>query len=115
MLLVVAVVLLSVPSLAAERSSFNRDIRPILSDNCFQCHGPDKTQRKADLRLDRADGAIGTAEKPGAIVPGKPDDSKIVKALRGENGVRKMPAMQAPLADEDIKLIADWIAAGAKQ
>ena len=60
--------------------SFNRDVRPILSDNCFACHGPDKGNRKAELRLDLRDTAI----KPGrsgetAIVPGKPEASELVR------------------------------------
>ncbi len=57
---------------AAEKLSFNRDVRPILAENCFACHGPDSASRKADLRLDRREVAV----KAGAIAPGKPDDSE---------------------------------------
>ena len=60
---------------------FNRDVRPILSDNCFQCHGPDKNQRKADLRLDAEASAIGDGSKPGAIVRGKPQASELFRRI----------------------------------
>lgn len=54
-----------------ERIEFNRDVRPILSDKCFQCHGPDAGTRKGKLRLDRREDALAR----GAIVPGKPAES----------------------------------------
>ncbi len=67
---VVAAITLALSSAcAAAPLSFNRDIRPVLSDNCFRCHGPDKSQRKAKLRLDDREDAI----KKEAFVPGKPD------------------------------------------
>src|SRR5438445_9745148 len=64
---------------AAAGIDFNRQIRPILSENCFVCHGPDDSQRKAKLRLDTRDGALA-ALKGGrhAIVPGKPGESELV-------------------------------------
>src|SRR4029079_1041930 len=61
------------------RVEFNRDVRPILSDNCFHCHGPDKRARQAELRLDLRDEATKVAESGAtAIVPGKPAESELV-------------------------------------
>src|SRR4051812_33356679 len=66
---------------------FNRDIRPILSENCYACHGPDKNQRKADLRLDTKDGLLAE----GTVVPGKPDDSELYKRLIHPDVKERMP------------------------
>src|SRR5579871_3941729 len=62
---------------SGRKLSYNRDIRPILAENCFACHGPDSAARKADLRLDRRDDAV----KSKAFVPGKPDDSEMIDRI----------------------------------
>src|ERR1700730_16103509 len=67
----------AIPAHAADKIVFNRDIRPILTDNCLQCHGPDKGKRKADMRLDIREDAL----KVEAFVPGKPDDSDLVARI----------------------------------
>src|SRR5262249_21401539 len=101
---------------AAERIDFQRDIRPILSDNCFKCHGPDDKARKARLRLDRRD----TARKGGrsgesAIVPGKPDASELIRRVSSKEETEVMPPPQTgkKLSARQIQLLRNWIADGA--
>src|SRR5262245_56854058 len=69
-------------AVAAPKVDFNREVRPILSDNCFACHGPDTTKMKAGLRLDVRDVAIKPLKsRETAIVPGKPDKSELVRRI----------------------------------
>src|SRR5437588_8483669 len=70
---------------------FNRDIRPILSDNCFACHGPDKNKRKADLRLDTEEGAFGDRGEVVIIVPGKPEQSELFRRISTTDEKLRMP------------------------
>src|SRR4051795_10486543 len=78
--------------LAAEDAPrFNRDIRPILSDKCFACHGPDSGTRKASLRLDNAKGATADLGGRAAVVPGKPDDSELVARITTKEKSQLMP------------------------
>src|SRR5437879_4932957 len=72
------------------RIQFNRDVRPILSENCFACHGPDKNQRKAKLRLDVREVALERE----AIVPGKPAESKLVEHIFTTNEDDIMPPLK---------------------
>src|SRR4051794_6005208 len=71
----------------AGKLQFNRDVRPILSENCFACHGPDKNKRKAKLRLDDRANAL----EKGAIVPGKPDESGLVVRILSDDETEAMP------------------------
>ena len=72
--------------------NFARDIRPILSDNCFACHGPDDKARKAGLRLDTKEGAFAKLESGGlAIVPGKPDESELIFRIESDDPELHMP------------------------
>lgn len=95
---------------------FNRDIRPILSDTCFHCHGPDKNARKAELRLDIREEALKAA-KSGEIpiVPGKPELSEFAKRILTDNEDDLMPPTKAhkPLSPRQKELFKQWIAQGA--
>src|SRR5437762_2452944 len=78
----------SAPAIAtAAEIQFNRDIRPILSETCFRCHGPDSAARKADLRFDRREVAISV----GAIVPGKPEKSEMISRIFSDDPDTRMP------------------------
>lgn len=99
-------------SVADEPISFNRDIRPILSDKCFACHGPDKNARKADLRLDHRDSAVET----GAITPRNIAESSLVKRIFATDDDLLMPPAKhnKPLTEAQKELLKRWIAEGAE-
>ena len=109
-----AVVAMLSPAIAAgaERITYNRDIRPILVENCLSCHGADSASRKADLRLDLRDAAIDF----GAIVPGDPDSSPILDRIHSDDPdvVMPPPATKKTLTAEQKRLLSRWIAAGAE-
>ena len=105
-------------SLAAEATAdkkplqYNRDIRPILVENCFACHGADSASRKADLRLDKRDAAIDAE----AIVPGKPDKSSAWERISSTDPEMIMPppASHKKLKPEERELLKRWISEGAE-
>jgi len=103
---------------APARISFNRDIRPILSDNCFACHGPDSGNRQAGLRLDRFDDATAELESgTRAIVPEKAAESELVARITASDPDVVMPPPEAKigrLSSEQVALLERWIAEGAK-
>ncbi|HEV3263031.1 MAG TPA: DUF1549 domain-containing protein, partial [Gemmataceae bacterium] len=104
------------PSLPAV-VEFNRDVRPILSNNCFQCHGPDKAKRKAGLRFDNEDGAfadLGDGRR--AITRGDAAKSLMVQRISAPETARRMPpaATGKTLSERQIALIRRWIEQGAK-
>ena len=116
--LTIAVVLLLARTLpAADRVTFNRDIRPILADACFQCHGADEKQRKAGLRLDVQEIASKPSESGAiAIVPGKPAESEMLKRLlSSDDSVRMPPANSGKkITPQQIETLKRWIADGAE-
>src|SRR5438093_2148863 len=74
---------------------YNRDIRPILSENCYACHGPDQNKRKAGLRLDIRTNAISELKSGDfAIVPGKPSESKLVERITNKDEDERMPPIK---------------------
>ncbi|MHB8899546.1 MAG: PSD1 and planctomycete cytochrome C domain-containing protein, partial [Thermoguttaceae bacterium] len=93
---------------------FARQIRPILSNRCFVCHGPDEGTRQADLRLDRKEDALADRGGYRAIEAGKPDESELVTRITSaDEDLRMPPAGKEPLAEGEIALIRRWIEAGA--
>ncbi len=102
-------VLLSALSAAGGDIDFNRDIRPILSDKCYQCHGPDGRAREADLRIDRRQDALAV------ITPGDPESSELFLRVNHEDPDQRMPPDQSPkkLEPREIAKLRQWIAEGA--
>ncbi|WP_261360597.1 PSD1 and planctomycete cytochrome C domain-containing protein [Aeoliella straminimaris] len=100
-------------ALGAEQAlRFNRDIRPILSDKCFACHGPAASDGDTDLRLDSRESAV---EDWGAIVPGSPEESELVRRIDSTDADEVMPPTDAhnPLDDEQRALLRRWVKEGA--
>ena len=107
---IISIFRLAVPC-AAATVEFNRDVRPILSDTCFTCHGPDAANRKTKLRFDVESGAAGV------IVPGDPEKSALYKRISSDNKATRMPPAYAghdKLSKQNIEMIRLWIEQGAK-
>lgn len=98
--------------IASDRVEFNRDIRPILADNCFHCHGPDNKTRQADLRLDTAEGL----HSDGILMTGRPEESGIYQRITSMDDSKKMPpaASHKQLTAEQISLVRRWIEQGGE-
>ena len=102
---------------AAEPLDYNRDIRPILSEKCFKCHGPDAAAREGKLRLDvRADALAERRSGSIPIVPGKPDLSEVVQRIESRFADERMPPADShvTLAAAEIATLRRWIAEGAE-
>ncbi len=114
----IAVLWLALQSVSAGQISFNRDVRPILSKKCFECHGPDASSREAGLRLDLLDPDEGPfrTDAP-ALVPGSVDDSPVWQRITTEDPDSRMPppdAEKSALTEKEIATIKAWISAGAR-
>ena len=94
---------------------YNRDVRPILSDNCYACHGPDSQQRKANLRLDRQSDALADRDGAFAVVPGDPDASALIQRIEATDPSEVMPPAdhRKRLTDEERRVLRQWIDQGA--
>src|SRR6516225_7036682 len=99
------------PAAETNHVQFNRDVRLILSENCYACHGPDKNQRKGKLRLDVREVAL----ERGAFVPGKPNESELVKRIYSDDPAEQMPSPKAnkTLTAAQKEALKRWIAEGA--
>src|ERR1700737_2332489 len=94
---------------------FNRDIRPIFSDRCYACHGPDQANRKSKLRLDIETGAKADLGGHFGIVPGDPSKSEVIHRVATDDSRRMPPAWAggARLSDREINLLTHWVEQGA--
>jgi mono/diheme cytochrome c family protein len=101
---------------AAPPVDFNRDVRPVLSENCFQCHGPDEKHRMAGLRLDTKDGAFAHRKTGDLIVPGDPGKSLLYQRISHADKAKRMPPPMADrvVSEKQIDAIRRWIEQGAK-
>jgi hypothetical protein len=115
-MMVALVWVIAVPLRAAERVDFDRQIRPILSDNCYKCHGPDEGSRKAKLRLDTRDGAFRLKDGKAVLVPGKSGASELVRRISSADPEVHMPPPDShrTLTAAQIALIRAWVDQGAK-
>jgi len=105
------------PQTSAEaRIDFNRDIRPILSNNCFFCHGPDQAHREADLRLDTKAGAFDVTDGSAALVPGNLKESALIQRILATDVDERMPPADTgkTLKPKEIELIKQWVRQGAE-
>lgn len=103
------------PLPAAEPLDFNRDIRSLLFNSCVRCHGPDEEERQADLRLDLRAGAVSKRGDHAAIVPGKPEESELIRRITSTDPEEMMPppGMGKPLDPREVELLRRWVAEGA--
>ncbi|MEQ1858712.1 MAG: DUF1553 domain-containing protein [Chthoniobacteraceae bacterium] len=101
----------------ADTVEFNRDIRPLLSDRCFYCHGPDEKKREAKLRLDTRDGATADLGGYAAIVPASPEKSELLARVTSHDRDEVMPppkAKKSRFTAEEVATLRRWIAEGAR-
>ena len=100
----------------APKVDFNREIRPLLSANCYQCHGPDADQRKAKLRLDTRQGALAPREDHRTVFPGKPTQSELFRRITSGDPDERMPPPDSKktLTPAQVELIGTWIREGAQ-
>ncbi|MEZ5979472.1 MAG: DUF1553 domain-containing protein [Planctomycetota bacterium] len=101
-------------SVAERKIDFQREVRPILAENCFACHGPDSGTRKADLRLDTHDGLFADRDGVAPVVPGAPDSSEMWLRLTDHYDPMPPTDFDKKVAEDDIETIRTWIEQGAE-
>jgi Protein of unknown function (DUF1549)/Protein of unknown function (DUF1553)/Planctomycete cytochrome C len=114
---VLALLVWAVGTSAAAAPDFSREVRPILSQHCFKCHGPDDAAREAKLRLDMRESAVARGESGKTpIVPGKPDASELIRRIFSHDADEMMPppAANKPLSAAERQILHEWVAAGAE-
>lgn len=101
---------------AAEDVDFSRDVRPILSDKCFHCHGPDESTREADLRLDQEDSVIANHDGMHIVKRGDVANSELIRRIMSDDEYEVMPPPEAkkPLSVEEVETLRQWVKQGAK-
>ena len=101
---------------ASQEIDFRRDVRPLLSDKCFFCHGPDAEERQADLRLDTQEGMLADLGGYRAVVPGALEESAVVERITSDDPDQQMPPPDSgkSLSLAEVELIKQWIAQGAE-
>jgi len=114
-LLVVTLVCAAVGGTQAQDVQYNRDVRPILADRCFRCHGPDAAAREADLRLDERDSAIRDRGERTVVVPGQPASSELIRRIVSVDKEERMPPHDsgATLSSDEVEVLRQWITGGA--
>ncbi len=100
---------------ADESLNFDRDVRPILAEHCFRCHGPDAEHREANLRLDQPEGIIADLGGHAAVVPGRPDESELIRRIVSTDDGERMPPPEAKrsLSEHEVARLRQWVALGA--
>jgi len=116
LLIAIAVGLCGVTRAAEPPIEFNRDVRPILADHCFQCHGPDARQRQADLRLDTGEGAHAKRDSGTAVVAGQPEQSELLGRVSSTDPDLRMPPPDKgrKLTEAETATLKRWIAEGGQ-
>ncbi len=108
--------LVALPLPGSAKVDYQADVRPLLSDKCFQCHGPDAATRTADLRLDRREGLFGHRPNGTPVIPGDPESSLVFQRITHSQAALRMPPEYShkSLEPTDIDTIRTWIEEGAE-
>lgn len=103
-------------AVAADKPDFDREVRPLLADRCFSCHGPDENTREADLRLDDFENFTKQRDGYAVVVPGQPDRSLLMERITSTDADEVMPPehINKPLTNSEADILRRWISSGAE-